>query len=163
MATYKVLVMGEAEVGKTALLQRVTGEAVSEVGEYVQTMGVDVRQGTAMYAETVRLEYWDCGGLRRFLPLSQQSYPGADVCILVYDTSSLASFEHLNFWYNEKMRELPEIPLIVVGAKADAESAVPIERGAQVAEAWGARHLLTSATSGAGVDDLNDALRTVLA
>ena len=47
---------------------------------------------------TVNMQVWDTAGQERYQALGQAFYRGADACILVYDITNGASFEHLVAW-----------------------------------------------------------------
>ncbi len=51
---------------------------------------------------SVTLQIWDTAGQERFQSLGVAFYRGSDACVLVYDVTSLNSFNRLwSFWRNE--------------------------------------------------------------
>ena len=52
-------------------------------------------------AATVKLQVWDTAGQDRFRTITSAYYRGADGIIVVYDTTNIESFEHVDFWLRE--------------------------------------------------------------
>jgi len=49
---------------------------------------------------------WDTAGQERFQSLGAAFYRGADCCVLVYDVNNLKSFETLNNWHTEFLKQV---------------------------------------------------------
>lgn len=72
------------------------------------------------------LQLWDTAGQERYLSLGSAFYRGGDACILVYDITNHASFDHLNTWrqnfLDKGAPKNPEsFPFFVFGNKRDRE------------------------------------------
>jgi len=72
------------------------------------------------------LQIWDTAGQERFQSLGVAFYRGADACILVYDITNQASFEHLTTWKNDFLsqanpKDPANFPFVVVGNKSDKD------------------------------------------
>lgn len=52
------------------------------------------------------LQIWDTAGQERFQSLGSAFYRGADCCVLVYDVNVLKSFETLNNWHDEFLKQV---------------------------------------------------------
>lgn len=123
-ALVKVVILGDAGVGKTSLMQRyVNGKYTSS---YKATIGadfttLDVPVGDSM----VTVQVWDTAGQERFQSLGKVFYRGADACVLVYDLQSVPSFEKLDALQRDFMKETdttdPSFPFVVLGNKADVD------------------------------------------
>ena len=73
---------------------------------------------------TVSMQVWDTAGQERYQSLGQAFYRGADACILVYDITNAASFEHLVAWrqnfLDKAVTKNPQtFPFFVFGNKLD--------------------------------------------
>ncbi|XP_019200268.1 PREDICTED: ras-related protein Rab7-like isoform X2 [Ipomoea nil] len=73
------------------------------------------------------LQIWDTAGQERFHSLGVAFYRGADCCVLVYDVNAPKSFQTLQHWHEEFIKQAgltePEkFPFILMGNKADLES-----------------------------------------
>ena len=70
----KLLVIGDANVGKSALMWRFTDGTFD--GDYVSTVGMDFRAATiSVGARAVRLQIWDTAGQGK----RQSSHPPPDL------------------------------------------------------------------------------------
>ena len=118
MREIRVLLVGETAVGKTALLTRLIDETFTE--NTAATIGVDFQ---IRHFETssgiVKLQLWDTAGQERFRSITQSYFRGAEVIGLVYDVHD-PSFKNLEYWYKTIRDVRPEVPLLLIGNKADA-------------------------------------------
>lgn len=69
---------------------------------------------------------WDTAEQERFHSLGAAFYRGADCCVLVYDVNDLKSFETLNTWHSEFLKqaspmESETFPFVLIGNKTDAD------------------------------------------
>ncbi|CDY63374.1 BnaA09g55930D [Brassica napus] len=76
--------------------------------------------------KSVTLQIWDTAGQERFHSLGAAFYRGADCCVLVYDVNDLKSFETLNTWHSEFLKQAnpmePEtFPFVLIGNKTDVD------------------------------------------
>jgi len=123
----KLLVLGPSGAGKTSVLQRFLHQRFEDGTS--QTVGADIlRKDILVGSSAVDLEAWDTAGQERFRSLSSLWYKGAEVCCLVYDSTSEDSFKQmLNFFdqfcmmtsLNPKSSKLENFPLIVLANKCD--------------------------------------------
>nr|GMC93186.1 ras-related protein rab7 [Ipomoea batatas]GMC98803.1 ras-related protein rab7 [Ipomoea batatas]GMD02505.1 ras-related protein rab7 [Ipomoea batatas] len=96
--------------------------------QYKATIGADfVTKEVEVDEKVVTLQIWDTAGQERFHSLGVAFYRGADCCVLVYDVNAPKSFETLQHWHEEFIKQAgltePEkFPFILMGNKADLES-----------------------------------------
>ncbi|XP_077072811.1 ras-related protein Rab-33B isoform X1 [Siphateles boraxobius] len=118
---FKIIVIGDSNVGKTCLTYRFCGGKFLENPE--ATIGVDFRERTLQLdGEYIKLQIWDTAGQERFRKsMVEHYYRNVHAIIFVYDVSSLASFESLPEWIEECVRHSvpPMVPRILVGNKCD--------------------------------------------
>lgn len=57
-------------------------------------------------------QIWDTAGQERFQSLGAAFYRGADCCILVYDVNILKSFETLQNWHDEFLKQVTIICML---------------------------------------------------
>lgn len=160
----KIVVLGDSGVGKTSLMNRYHTGKYS--GQYKATIGADFLSKEVVVVDdesgnesNVTMQVWDTAGQERFQSLGVAFYRGADGCILVYDVTNPASFEHLEKWKSEFLKHVNEIPgeegfpFVVMGNKIDKN----IRNVSQSdVEAWCNNSLPyfdTSAASNVGVDE----------
>nr|ABW35315.1 Rab1A1 [Gymnochlora stellata]ACF24555.1 Ras-related small GTPase Rab 1a [Gymnochlora stellata] len=116
---FKLVLIGDSGVGKSCLLLRFADDSFTD--SYISTIGVDFRFRTLkINKKTVKLQIWDTAGQERFRTITSAYYRGADGIIMVYDVTSLESFEHVDEWLNEVDRFAHENTCkLLVGNKAD--------------------------------------------
>ena len=76
----------------------------------------------------------DTAGQERFKSINTSYYRKADCCLLVYDITNRHSFEEIENYFNEKIKEKckENIQVILLGNKTDLEEkrVIPSEEGA---------------------------------
>lgn len=115
----------------------------------------------------VTLQIWDTAGQERFQSLGVAFYRGADAVALVYDVGDSKSFDHLENWRGEFLRQVGlestgGFPFVLLGNKIDrpeGERKVPRGRAEEWCERAGLGamggpipHFETSAKSAENVD-----------
>ncbi|OAY33124.1 ras-related protein Rab7 isoform X2 [Manihot esculenta] len=124
-ALLKVIVLGDSGVGKTSLMNQYVYKKFSH--QYKATIGADfVTKELQVDDKLVTLQIWDTAGQERFQSLGAAFYRGADCCVLVYDVNVLKSFETLNNWHEEFLKQADLVdpdafPFIVIGNKIDID------------------------------------------
>ncbi len=115
----KVVMLGDAAVGKTSLVQRFVRNSFG--GRYKRTMGLDLSiKEVNLPQATVKIQLWDMGGQISFKPLRLRFYGGARGAVLVYDATRPATFHNLQIWLQELENNVPtRIPFVVLGNKSD--------------------------------------------
>jgi len=121
---FKVLVIGEASVGKTSLIKRYVENHFSS--KYKYTIGVDfaLKQLEWDAHTEVRLQLWDIAGQERFGIMTHVYYREATAACVVFDISSRKTFEAVPRWKNDVDMKvhLPNgqpVPCILLANKCD--------------------------------------------
>jgi len=157
---FRIVLLGEATVGKTSLLRRYTENVFDE--EYKQTIGTTFATKDVDTADSegnirkVRLSIWDMGGQSTYRELRRQYMKGASAAIIVYDVSKPETFMAMNNWF-ESFREVsPEAPVVISANKIDLtdERMVPQEPGLMLRDWFQAEYYETSAKDGTAVTDI---------
>nr|CAH7763645.1 unnamed protein product [Callosobruchus chinensis] len=136
---FKVVLVGNAGVGKTCLVRRFTQ------GLFPPGQGA-----------TIGLQIWDTAGQERFRSITQSYYRSAHALILVYDISCQPTFDCLPDW----LREIEEyasskVLRVLVGNKIDREDReIPTHVGEEFAERHNMYFLETSAKESDNVERL---------
>ncbi|PWA31248.1 hypothetical protein CCH79_00002559 [Gambusia affinis] len=118
---FKIIVIGDSNVGKTCLTYRFCGGTFLKNPE--ATIGVDFRERTVVLdGETIKI--WDTAGQERFRKsMVEHYYRSVHAVIFVYDVTNLPSFESLPEWVEECSKHAvgPLVPRIITSAKDPAE------------------------------------------
>jgi len=148
-SSFKVVLVGESDVGKSSLIHRYTSGMfpgpATEVDYATKTIDVDGRE--------VTISVFDTQGMEKFKTITSSFYDGSGGILLVYDISSYSTFDVLSTWFAECERYAKESELILVGNKSDlTERQVTKEQLEKLALAKGIAFQEVSAKSGDGVD-----------
>ena len=153
---FKVLVIGESGVGKTAIMQRYCNNSFDPV--YISTIGVDFKPKiTNVKGKKVKIQIWDTAGQERFRNITQQYYRGAQGVLIVYDVTNMSSFNKIKSWFvGLKEKTIDTLPnIFLVGNKTDLQrqSVVTQEKVNELLhELNETTHLTCSAKNGNGID-----------
>ena len=119
---FKIIVIGDAGVGKTSLVSRFAGFDVGE--SYMATIGVEVNSTLISIDEKViKLQFWDTAGQEVFSSMIKSYYKGVVGVYLVVDLTNKFSVKRINFWLQEFIENKTdglETKIIVLGNKADS-------------------------------------------
>ncbi len=150
----KVIVVGDAAVGKTSLTGRFVTGAFSS--EYKATIGTDIfRKLVKVDGRRVGMLVYDTGGQERFRNLVERYFMGAIGALLVYDVTNRESFENLPTWGRQVDRFASNALKIVCGNKTDLvkQRTVSKDEGRGMGMQLGASFLETSAKDGSNVEE----------
>ncbi|MDX1799041.1 MAG: Rab family GTPase [Candidatus Lokiarchaeia archaeon] len=118
--TFKVLMLGDASVGKTSLTIRYISGFFQE--DLKLTIGVDFYSKTTIFNnKKVKLQIWDFGGEERFRFLLSQYCKGANGAFFLYDITNQSSLHHLPDWTQVIREHSGDIPIMLIGSKADLD------------------------------------------
>mmetsp|Transcript_23259 Transcript_23259/g.32521 ORF Transcript_23259/g.32521 Transcript_23259/m.32521 type:complete len:203 (-) Transcript_23259:414-1022(-) len=151
---FKLVIIGDAGVGKSSLLLRFTEDNFST--NYISTIGVDFRFRTLnIKQKIVKLQIWDTAGQERFRTITSAYYRGADGVILVYDVTSSDSFKHVEDWLEQVNKYASEdTAKLIVGNKADLikDKKVSSDEALDFGKKFGIDVVETSAKTATNVD-----------
>eukprot|EP00041_Stephanoeca_diplocostata_P011546 m.191060 g.191060 ORF g.191060 m.191060 type:complete len:199 (+) comp18583_c1_seq1:333-929(+) len=151
----KLCLLGRSGVGKSSIVLRFISDRFDATSP--PTIGASYAQKDVNTRNNgiVRFKIWDTAGQEKFRGLAPMYFRGSEAAILVYDTTSVASFEELKFWTSELRKQTSgSIVLAVAGNKADLPSKVDVEEAMAYAESINASFILTSAKTSENVTDL---------
>lgn len=153
---FKLVSVGDSGVGKSCLLTRFVQDFYADF--HASTIGVDFKNVITMVkGRLVKLQLWDTAGQERFSVVTGNYYRNSDGFIFVYDSTSRASFDHVDQWLTQVQQHHdcgPGTIKILIGNKTDLvnELSVTEEEGRAKAEQMDALFVATSAKTAANVD-----------
>ena len=154
---FKVILIGNAGVGKSCLLLRFSDDTFTD--NYYSTIGVDFKIKTITLENTkkVKLQIYDTAGQERFHTITSSYYHSADGIGIVYDMTNRDSYEAVNMWNAdvEKMAK-PEAYKLLIGNKCDMANirTVSTEQGSDLSKALGIPFIETSAKTSENVEEM---------
>ena len=153
---YKVLLLGDSTVGKTCFLMKYTDNKFQEA--HMSTIGLDYRLKNMILksGKNVKLQIWDTAGQDRFRAITKNYYKSANGIILIYDVTSLQTYENVKIWINQIKEEASQNVVIhIAGNKIDMEEErkVTTEEGQKLAEEYDLPFKETSAKDGINIDE----------
>jgi Ras-related protein Rab-11A len=116
---FKVCVIGDGGVGKTALIQHLLGKEFTS--NYLLTIGTDISTYQLNYdGQILNIQLWDLAGQTRFDVVRNLYFSGARAGILVFDLTRQTSLHSILKWKDEIFTYSDRIiPLIILGNKSD--------------------------------------------
>ncbi|KAF8967343.1 P-loop containing nucleoside triphosphate hydrolase protein [Flammula alnicola] len=132
---FKFIITGDAAVGKSSLLIRLTDQRFLVNPD--PTLGVEFGSKLITIPEenkVVKLQCWDTAGQESFRAITRSYYRGAAGCLLVYDVTSRKSFQNVRNWLADVREHAdPHVSCILVGNKVDlCEDPAPPAAGGAV-------------------------------
>jgi small GTP-binding protein len=118
--TYKIIVIGNSQAGKTSIVERYTSDSFTE--NQKTTIGVDFRVKIYDYDNrTFKIYIWDTAGQERFMTIVSSYYRTIHAVLLVFDLTDIESFNALSNWMNQlnSHKHDKQIQVVLVGNKAD--------------------------------------------
>uniref|UniRef100_V9LCY8 small monomeric GTPase n=1 Tax=Callorhinchus milii TaxID=7868 RepID=V9LCY8_CALMI len=151
---FKIVLIGDAGVGKTCVVQRFkSGIFVERQGN---TIGVDFTMRTLdIQGKRVKLQIWDTAGQERFRSVTHAYYRDAQALLLLYDITSKTSFDNIRAWLTEIHEYAQQnVVIMLLGNKADmtGERVIKREEGEKLAREYGVPFIETSAKTGINVE-----------
>jgi Ras-related protein Rab-5C len=153
----KIVMLGSTTVGKSSLVTRYTRDLFDPDG--ATTVGAAfLTKAIAVGDTAVKLQIWDTGGSERYRAMAPNYYHSADAAVVIYDVTSVQSYQEVGGWVHELRERAPNIVAVALGGnKSDlgARRAVLAAAGRDFARAHGLQVFLeTSALTGENVAEL---------
>ena len=153
---YKVLLLGDSTVGKTCFLMKYTDKTFQDI--HMSTIGLDYRLKAMKLksGKKIKLQIWDTAGQDRFRAITKNYYKGSHGIILIYDVTSIQTYENIKTWVSQIREEASSnVVIYIVGNKIDMEEErkVSKEEGKNLADELGFPFAETSAKTGINVNE----------
>ncbi|SMN20186.1 similar to Saccharomyces cerevisiae YOR089C VPS21 Rab family GTPase required for endocytic transport and for sorting of vacuolar hydrolases [Maudiozyma saulgeensis] len=160
ITSIKLVLLGEAAVGKSSIVLRFVSNDFSENKE--PTIGAAfLTQRVNINDHTVKFEIWDTAGQERFASLAPMYYRNAQAALVVYDVTKPQSFIKARHWVKELHEQANKnIIIALVGNKVDIleeneeERKVEREEAEKLADEEGLLFFETSAKTGTNISEV---------
>jgi small GTP-binding protein len=155
----KIVLIGEAEVGKTSLVRQYVDHSFDP--KYITTIGTPISKRLELLSleddtpVQVCLNIWDIMGSKKLLDqLGEAYFLGVQGALAVFDVTRAETLESLPFWLKAARKAEPRIPAMVLGNKSDlsAQRMVTNAEARDFCRRLGLPYLPTSARTGLNVE-----------
>lgn len=144
---YKLVVLGDGGVGKSALTIRLVTD--NFLDEYDPTIEDSYRKQVTIDNQTALLDILDTAGQEELSSMQDQWMRDGHGFLVIYSITSKPSFGVLDLLYQKILRTkgTEKVPLVLVGNKfdLDTERQIQFKEGAELANTWGVPFFETSA------------------
>ena len=157
---YKIIIIGDAAVGKSNILTRYSKNEFSENTR--STVGVELGvKFIKVKGINTKIQIWDTAGQERYRSITSSYYKGSHGCFIVYDITNESSFNNVEKWYEYVQKEAGKnISIILVGNKCDLENErkKKKKKGQEKAKNLKCAFFETSALSGVNISQIFEEL-----
>ena len=161
---FKVLLLGNSDVGKSSLILRYVDQVWSDT--FVPTIGVDFKVKTLeIENKQIKMQIWDTAGQERFRNVISSYFRGSHGIFLIYDITNRDSFKNLESWLIEIEKNASQNVLkILIGNKSDLvdDREIKTEEGQAFANRNGMKFIETSAKMNTNVNEAFETLAKLM-
>ena len=156
--SFKVVLVGESGVGKTSIITQFIDQTFQEDQQSTTGGTFSTKSVVCDNGKTLKFEIWDTAGQERYRALTKMFYKDANAAVLVFDITRKDSFEELQNYWAQQIKECspPQIILAVAANKSDliGKEAVDEEQSRAFANELGAIYVSTTATTVESINEL---------
>ena len=147
---FKIITLGEYNVGKRAFLERFTDNSYDLVGLHFRMKVIEVEN------KIVKLQIIDTDGEERFRTIPKTFCKGAHGIILMYDVTNLYTFKNIRNWIKQVIAKGEKsVKKVLVGHKCDEhDRVVTEEEGKKLAEDYNIAFFESSAKTNKNVSEV---------
>ena len=162
---YKIIIIGDTSVGKTALLSKYLKgvfptSPLSTVATEFATKIIQIKEGGY-----IKAQIWDTAGEEKYKSITYHHYKKSVGGLIVYDITKKSSFDNVKNWYNDLITKAEKGCIIaLIGNKLDLVQRNERKREVSREEAQSYaedNHMLfyeTSAYNGVNINDIFEEL-----
>lgn len=151
----KVVLIGDANVGKTSIINRLINDGFSET--LTPTIQLAYSKKIIQYKnQDVELQICDTAGQERYQSICPNFYRDADAAVIVFDLTSRISLKKAQEWMDELKATMPDsLVIAIAGNKSDIpDRIIDYDEAYKMAEHNNCTYFDTSAKTGDGIDIL---------
>jgi small GTP-binding protein len=145
---HKIVFVGDSNAGKTTIIYKYLN-ITQTVFPTVAALSFPIP--VSLHDRVIRLSCWDTAGQESYRCLVPIYARNAEIACLVFDQSSMASFESLGGWLKYLESDVALSRVLVVSNKCDLPAAVPLEMAVEFCAAKKVPLVVTSAIAGTNI------------
>ena len=117
---FKILVLGENHVGKTAILSKYSNSQFSDTENNTDSPLYYYEKTVEYKGKKIKLEFWDIGVKEKFQATLTMFYKNAKGALIIYDVTNFETFEKVETLFYLLEEEFgKDIPILIIGNKFD--------------------------------------------
>lgn len=152
-STSKIVLIGDARVGKTSLVRRFVANMFEP--SYQITLGTTIMKKDVEYLNyIVTLAIWDVGGQEVFRQIRSKYFFGSSGALAVCDVSNSRSYDNLPSWIDSFRNVVGDKPIVFLANKCDLKDSQITEKDVQalIDKYENSEFLFTSAKDGTNTE-----------
>ena len=140
---HKVIFIGDANTGKTSIINRIIDNPFNET--YEVSIGIDFMSKNIRFrGQNIKIQIWDSAGQEKYKGLIPSYVRNSSIVFIVYDISNRSSFDNVQNWINF-VKNIEKTTMILLGNKIDLDREVETKEGQEIAEREGIKFFECSA------------------
>ena len=121
---YKILLLGESNVGKTTIFNRYIFDRLDK--NQGSTIGVDFEAKNFKYKnQAYSIKLFDTAGQERFQSITKAYYHMGDGFLIVFDLTNENSLKAIGDWISSLKEDKKEFKFLIIGNKNDLKNQIP--------------------------------------
>ena len=121
---YKILLLGESNVGKTTIFNRYIFDRLDK--NQGSTIGVDFEAKNFKYKnQAYSIKLFDTAGQERFQSITKAYYHMGDGFLIVFDLTNENSLKAIDDWISSLKEDKKEFKFLIIGNKNDLKNQIP--------------------------------------
>ena len=140
---HKVIFIGDANTGKTSIINRIIDNPFNET--YEVSIGIDFMSKNIRFrGQNIKIQIWDSAGQEKYKGLIPSYVRNSSIVFIVYDISNRSSFDNVQNWINF-VKNIEKTTMILLANKIDLDREVETKEGQEIAEREGIKFFECSA------------------
>ena len=149
---HKVIFVGDANTGKTSIINRIIDNPFNET--YEVSIGIDFMSKNIRFrGQNIKIQIWDSAGQEKYKGLIPSYVRNSSIVFIVYDISNRTSFENVQNWISF-VKNIEKTTMVLCGNKIDLGREVETKEGQEVADREGIKFFECSAKTNDNIKNM---------
>ena len=149
---HKVIFIGDANTGKTSIINRIIDNPFNET--YEVSIGIDFMSKNIRFrGQNIKIQIWDSAGQEKYKGLIPSYVRNSSIVFVVYDVSNRSSFENIPNWISF-VKNIEKTIMILCANKIDLEREVETKDGEELAKNEGLIYFECSAKTNENIKNM---------